>query len=200
MLVLTSYARSGLRSCVCAAVPFSILLVSMSFIATFFVSTLFVSTILAAGVPSSLQQMSPPIRGLRPAELRDTFDEIHSGHRHEAIDIPAPRGTPVHAVVSGTVRKLFLSKAGGNAIYEFDDAGVYCYYYAHLDQYAKELREGMRVERGSLLGFVGSTGNADPRAPHLHFAVFRLGPERQWWKGTAIDPFAPLVEAVRRER
>ena len=156
--------------------------------------------LLAAGPTSSLPQMASPIRGLRIADLRDNFDELHNGHRHEAIDIPAPRGTPVRAVVLGTVRKLFLSKPGGNTIYEIDDAGVYCYYYAHLDRYANELREGMHVERGSIIGFVGSTGNADPRTPHLHFAVFRLGPERVWWRGTAINPYPALVDAVKRER
>src|SRR5580704_15645 len=96
---------------------------------------------LAIGAASSIQEMTPPIRGLALTDLRDSFDETHSGQRHEAIDIMEPRGTPVHAVVSGTVRKLFLSKPGGNTIYQFDDSGVYCYYYAHLDRYAEGLRE-----------------------------------------------------------
>lgn len=156
--------------------------------------------LLAVGAASSILQMTPPIRGLALADLRDTFAEIHNGHPHEAIDIAEPRGTPVRAVVSGTVRKLFLSKPGGNTIYQFDDLGVYCYYYAHLDGYAPGLREGMRVESGDVIGFVGSTGNADARAPHLHFAIFELGPERQWWKGKAIDPYAGLAGAVKRAK
>src|ERR1700733_8827074 len=98
------------------------------------------------------------IRGLALADLRDMFQEVHNGHPHEAIDILEPRGTPVRAVVSGTVRKLFLSKPGGNTIYEFDEMGVYCYYYAHLEGYAKELREGMRVERGGHYRFCGIDG------------------------------------------
>src|SRR6202161_1271519 len=109
------------------------------------------------------------IRGLALADLRDMFQEVHNGHPHEAIDILEPRGTPVRAVVSGTVRKLFLSKPGGNTIYQFDEMGVYCYYYAHLDRYVKGLREEMWVERGEVIGFVGSTGNAAAGAPHLHF-------------------------------
>jgi len=76
--------------------------------------------------------------------------------------------------------------------------GVYCYYYAHLDAYAEGLREGMRVESRDVIGFVGSTGNADPGAPHLHFAIFKLGPEKQWWKGKAVDPYPGLVAAVKR--
>ena len=104
-----------------------------------------------------------------------------------------PRGTPIHAVVPGTIRKLFFSVRGGNTIYEFDETGMYCYYYAHLEGYAEGLREGMRVERGDVIGFVGSTGNADARAPHSAFCnAFELGPEKQWSKGTAIDPYASL--------
>jgi peptidoglycan LD-endopeptidase LytH len=155
---------------------------------------------LAVAAMSSVLEMTPPIRGLSLAHLRDMFEEVHSGHPHEAIDILEPRGTPVLAVVSGTVRKLFLSKPGGNTIYQFDEMEVYCYYYAHLDRYVKGLREEMWVERGEVIGFVGSTGNADPRTPHLHFAIFELGPERLWWKGKAVDPYPGLVAAVMRAK
>ncbi len=154
--------------------------------------------VLAFGATSSILCMTPPISGLALADLRDTFEEVHNGHRHEAIDILVPRGTPVHAVVSGNIRKLFLSKPGGNTIYQFDEMGVYCYYYAHLDRYVEGLREGTRVERGDVIGFVGSTGNADARTPHLHFAIFELEPQRQWWKGKAVNPYPGLVDAVKR--
>ena len=153
---------------------------------------------LAVGATSSILEMTPPIRGLALADLRDTFEEVHDGHKHEAIDIVEPKGTPVRAVVSGTIRKLFLSKPGGNTIYQFDEMGVYCYYYAHLDGYVKGLHEGMPVKSGDVIGFVGSTGNADPRTPHLHFAITDLGPERLWWKGKAVDPYPFLVAAVKR--
>jgi peptidoglycan LD-endopeptidase LytH len=156
--------------------------------------------LLAAGATSSILEMTPPIGGLALANLRDSFAEVHNGHLHEAIDILEPRGTPVLAVVSGTIARLFLSKPGGKTIYEADELGRYCYYYAHLDGYVSGLREGTRVKQGDLIGFVGSTGNADPSAPHLHFAIFELGPEKLWWKGTAIDPYPGLVAAVRRAK
>jgi len=155
---------------------------------------------LAVGATSSIREMTPPIRGLTLANLRNTFEEVHAGHPHEAIDIMEPRGTPVRAVVSGTVRKLFLSKPGGNTIYLFDEMEVYCYYYAHLDGYAEGLRDGMPVKSGAVIGFVGLTGNADSRTPHLHFAIFELGPEKQWWKGKAVDPYPGLVDAVKRSK
>jgi peptidoglycan LD-endopeptidase LytH len=108
---------------------------------------------------------------------------------HEAVDILAPRNTPVHAVEDGTIAKLFLSKAGGITIYQFDPTGRYCYYYAHLDHYTSGLKEGLKVSRGEVIGYVGSTGNASPSAPHLHFSIFELDQDRRWWKGRAIDPY-----------
>lgn len=122
--------------------------------------------------------------------LRDTFSDSRSGSRaHEALDIMAPRSTPVRAVDDGRIQKLFTSKAGGLTIYEFDLTETFTYYYAHLDRYADDLREGETVKRGDVIGYVGSTGNASPDAPHLHFAIFRLTPERQWWKGEPINPY-----------
>jgi murein DD-endopeptidase MepM/ murein hydrolase activator NlpD len=110
-----------------------------------------------------------------------------------------PRGTPVHAVVDGTIAKLFLSKPGGNTIYLFDEAGEFCYYYAHLDRYAPNLREGMHVSRGQVIAFVGFTGNASPEAPHLHFTIFQLGPEKRWWKGTPINPYPVLQHLLKMD-
>jgi murein DD-endopeptidase MepM/ murein hydrolase activator NlpD len=129
-----------------------------------------------------------PIAGVAVKDLTDTFNQARAGHKHEALDIPAPRGTPVMAAGEGNIVKLFTSKQGGLTVYQFDDSRTYSYYYAHLDRYAPGLREGTRLRRGEVLGYVGSTGNASPEAPHLHFAVFKLGPEKKWWEGTAIDP------------
>lgn len=141
--------------------------------------------------------IAPPISGLKPSDIRDTFDETHFGHKHEASDIMAPRGTPVHAVVDGVIQKLFLSKPGGNTIYEFDTTGTYCYYYAHLDHYADNIHEGMKVRQGEVIGYVGSTGNADPNTPHLHFAIMQLGPEKHWWQAVSINPYQSLLNSLK---
>jgi murein DD-endopeptidase MepM/ murein hydrolase activator NlpD len=139
------------------------------------------------------RQLEIPLQGATRRELRDSFDETRgSTHRHEAIDIMAPRNTPILAVEDGTIARLFESKPGGTTIYQFDPSGSYCYYYAHLDRYAEGLAQGSAVERGQTIGYVGSTGNASPDAPHLHFAIFRLGPEKHWWEGVAIDPYVVL--------
>lgn len=147
--------------------------------------------------PALASPISSPIRGLRRSELRDSFNETHFGHRHEAIDIMEPRGTPVLAVTDGVIAKLLHSQAGGNTIYEFDAGGAYCYYYAHLDHYAEGIGEGAKVMRGEVIAYVGSTGNASPGAPHLHFGVNVEGPEHKWSGGTAIDPYPLLLEAAR---
>ena len=133
-----------------------------------------------------------PVLGVRGADLRNSFDEGRPLHLHEAIDIAAPVGTPVVAAVDGRLVKLFTSLQGGLTVYEFDLQGRYAYYYAHLDHYADGVVEGMQLKRGQLIGYVGISGNSPKGAPHLHFAIFRLGPEQQWWKGEAVNPFAAL--------
>ena len=135
-----------------------------------------------------------PVEGVDRKDLRNTFADARGSRTHEALDILAPRGTKVRAVEDGRVQKLFTSKAGGLTIYEFDPTQTFAYYYAHLDRYEDGLREGQMVKRGDVIGYVGSTGNASPDAPHLHFAIVRLGPEKQWWKGEPINPFLVLTE------
>jgi murein DD-endopeptidase MepM/ murein hydrolase activator NlpD len=139
------------------------------------------------GVADTLH-LAIPIAGVAAKDMTDSFNQARAGHKHEALDIPAPRGTPVMAAGQGNIVKLFTSKQGGLTVYQFDDSRTYCYYYAHLDRYAPGLREGVLLRRGDVLGYVGSTGDASPEAPHLHFALFKLGPEKKWWEGTAIDP------------
>ena len=138
-----------------------------------------------------------PIAGVSRASLRDSFDERRGMGRHEAIDIAAPRGSPVLAVGDGRVVKLFYSSPGGRTVYQFDPDDTFAYYYGHLDAYAAGLSEGMTLKRGDVLGYVGTTGNAAPDAPHLHFAIFRLGPDKHWWQGTAVNPYPFLDDANR---
>jgi murein DD-endopeptidase MepM/ murein hydrolase activator NlpD len=135
-----------------------------------------------------------PVDGVDADDLRDTFADARGSSRaHEAIDIMAPRNTPVLAVDDGVIQKLFTSKAGGLTIYQFEPSGKFTYYYAHLERYADGLHEGQRIRRGDAIAFVGSTGNASPDAPHLHFAIFRQTPEHQWWKGEPVNPY-PLLK------
>jgi murein DD-endopeptidase MepM/ murein hydrolase activator NlpD len=156
-----------------------------------------VGALVAGALPvPDLGILRMPVQGVAPPSLKDDFEEARDGtRRHEAIDIPAPRGTPVIAVADGRVAKLFTSRAGGLTVYQFDGQGTYCFYYAHLDRYAPGLVEGAALRRGDRIGDVGTTGNAPKNTPHLHFAVFRLGPEQHWWQGEAINPYQMLLKA-----
>ena len=139
------------------------------------------------------RRLELPVRGVKRDELRNTFDETRGGtRRHEALDILAPRHTPVLAVEDGRVAKLFFSNAGGMTIYQFDPTATHAYYYAHLDRYAEGLKDGDAVERGQVIGYVGTSGNAPKDTPHLHFAIFKLTNEKRWWQGTALDPYPIL--------
>ena len=136
-----------------------------------------------------------PVAGIRPEQLVDTFAAARDGGSrvHDAIDIMAPRGTPVLAATSGTLEKLFTSKPGGLTIYVRSPDRRTITYYAHLDAYAPGLREGTPVRAGQQLGTVGSTGNAGPAGPHLHFAIMQTTPDANWWDpATAINPY-PLL-------
>lgn len=147
-------------------------------------------------VPEDLlaKRLIIPVPNIAAEALQPHFYDARGERGHEAIDILAQRGEPVVATEDGNIVKLFLSRPGGNTIYEFDPTQKYAYYYAHLDRYADGLKEGDTVKRGQIIGYVGSTGNADPSTPHLHFAIFRLGPEKQWWKGEALDPYPALIQ------
>ena len=138
-----------------------------------------------------------PVIGVHANELQDTYTQARSGGRtHNAIDIRAPRGTEVIAAVDGTIRKLFTSRAGGITIYEFDVNAERVYYYAHLDRYAAGIHEGLFVKAGTVIGYVGTTGNAPPDTPHLHFAVEVLPPTKEWWKGAPVNPYPLLTTRV----
>jgi murein DD-endopeptidase MepM/ murein hydrolase activator NlpD len=148
----------------------------------------------ASATPVLVGGLAIPVAGVTAADLVDTFDDKRGSDRvHEALDIMAPAGTPVFAVADGHVEKLFDSDNGGLTIYQFEPTGRYAYYYAHLQRYAAGLSEGDRIRRGQVIGYVGSTGNASPEAPHLHFGIFRLGAEKRWWEGTAVNPYPLFV-------
>jgi murein DD-endopeptidase MepM/ murein hydrolase activator NlpD len=149
-------------------------------------------------VPDSPKELADrdlaiPVVGVRAEQLTRQFSAKRGTTRlHQAIDILAPRDTPVVAVEDGTIARLFLSKAGGITIYQFDPTERYCYYYAHLERYAAGLQEGQSVRTGQVIGYVGTSGNAPEGTPHLHFAVFRLTGQKRWWEGTPIDPYDVL--------
>jgi len=149
-----------------------------------------------SAVRASSEGLVVPVAGVAVTQLHSTFNETRGGSRpHEALDIMAPAGTAVLAAAAGKVEKLFLSDAGGKTVYVRSSDRRTIYYYAHLREYEAGLTEGEDVERGERLGTVGSTGNADPAAPHLHFAIMRTSPEAEWWEhATAIDPY-PLLAA-----
>jgi peptidoglycan LD-endopeptidase LytH len=130
-----------------------------------------------------------PVAGVAPRSIRDSFKAPRSGGRtHQAFDIMAPRGTPVIAASNGRIIGLRSNNLGGTTVYLIDDAERFVQYYAHLQSYAPGISEGMRVRQGQLLGYVGSTGNASPDAPHLHFQVLRVDRSRRdWWNGPAVD-------------
>jgi peptidoglycan LD-endopeptidase LytH len=136
------------------------------------------------------RKLTIPVVGIAPETLVRSYHDARSGQReHEAIDILAPRNTPVVAVEDGTVAKLFNSQAGGVTLYQFDPGQQFSYYYAHLERYADGIKEGDHVRRGQVLGYVGTSGNAPKDTPHLHFAIYRLTPDKHWWEGTPIDPY-----------
>lgn len=156
-----------------------------------------VATMQPASPNSTPQTMLIPVQGVAASALTDTFTQsrANGARQHDAIDILAPVGTPVLAAMPGRVEKLFLSKDGGNTIYVRSADGMTMTYYAHLSAYAPDLAEGQQVRAGQVIGAVGSTGNADPAAPHLHFAVFRTTPQTPWHQGEAINPY-PLLHRV----
>ncbi len=142
-----------------------------------------------------------PVEGVESKSLRDTFNEGRdSGRTHRATDILAPRGTPVIAATAGQVLRMSQSSLGGITLYLVDTEGRYVYYYAHLDHYADRTTQGLKVEEGDVIGYVGTSGNAPPDTPHLHFQAMRLKEgQHDWWNGTPVDvrPFMTRTGKAR---
>ena len=146
----------------------------------------------------SRRDLMVPVNGVRPSELRDTYNAPRSGARaHLALDVMARRGTPVLSADDGVVRRVSTNALGGRTVYVVDDAKRFVHYYAHLDTWARGLKVGMRVRRGDVLGTVGTTGNSPSNAPHLHYQLLRYRDSRMWWTG---DPVNPIPYMKRRGR
>ena len=155
-----------------------------------------IPVISAAAERPVLPDIGYPLAEVKPKELRSQFNDHRRGHTHHAIDLMRRRGTPVMAVTDGVIRKLYRSRSGGISVYLFDGSEEYCFFYAHLDHYSKNLHEGQEVHKGDVIAYVGSTGNAKRSSPHLHFAVSLTGPARRWSGGVAIDPYPILLASV----
>lgn len=138
-----------------------------------------------------------PVQGVPRDRLVRSFSDARGTRTHHALDIPAPRGTPVLSATGGRLLKLFDSEAGGLMVYAADSSGRFVLLYSHLDAYAPGLTEGMPLRRGQPLGTVGTTGNAPPGVPHLHFGIARTRDVEQWWRGLPVDPYALLRERER---
>ena len=143
-----------------------------------------------------------PVEGVSPRELRDSFNDPRGeGRTHRATDILAPRGTPVLAAIAGTVIRMRQNAAGGTTAYLIDESRRYIYYYAHLDHYSDSMTEGLIVPQGFVIGYVGTSGNAPPDTPHLHFQAMRLRDgQRDWWNGTPIDVRAFMITTGRKRK
>lgn len=135
-----------------------------------------------------------PVSGVKPEQLHDTFADSRSeGRVHDAIDIPAPAGTPVLAAADGQIVKLFQSERGGTTIYELSTNKKLIFYYAHLQSYAEGVFEGKFVRQGEVIAFVGDTGNAGPGNYHLHFSIMAISDPKRYWEGVNINPY-PLLQ------
>lgn len=136
-----------------------------------------------------------PVVGITPAQLSDTWGQARDGgaRAHQAIDIAAPIGTPVVAAMAGTIERMFTSGRGGLTVYLRSDDRAWEAYYAHLSGYPATLQEGQRVARGTVIGFVGETGNVTPGSPHLHFALTRMASAERWSQGQPVNPYPLLV-------
>ena len=141
---------------------------------------------LASGVIGPPVPLLFPLAGVDLATIGEGFDARRGRRQHAAVDVAAPRRTPVRAAADGVVR--LTRHAGAGLTVEHDEvSGRFCLIYAHLDGYAPGLRDQDRVVRGQTIGYVGTTGNAPPHVPHLHFAVHsRAG--GGCWSGAAVDP------------
>lgn len=140
-----------------------------------------------------------PVLGFPPERLKDSFLAPRGRHRrHNAIDLGAPKGTPIIAVADGTIERLGRDRRGGKVVYLRDATGKLLFYYAHLSRHAEGLAVGDRVKKGDVLGEVGSTGRVIG-GPHLHFAIFcDVDGGTTPAKGLAINPYVVFTTLIPR--
>jgi len=135
-----------------------------------------------------------PVVGIKREQLQDTFNDSRSAGRvHNAIDIMAALGTPVVAAADGEIAKFFDSELGGITIYQYSADRRHVYYYAHLQKRADNLKEKDFVKRGTVIGYVGDSGNSGAGNYHLHFTVTTIADGQRYWEGTDINPY-PLLK------
>jgi murein DD-endopeptidase MepM/ murein hydrolase activator NlpD len=150
--------------------------------------------------PSVSETLMIPVVGVKSAQLTDTFAEARSDNRvHDAIDIIAPAGTPIVAAANGEIAKFFDSERGGITIYQYSTDRKYVYYYAHLQSRAANLKEKDYVAQGTVIGYVGDSGNSGAGNYHLHFSIALLADPKRYWEGTYINPY-PLLVTAREAR
>jgi murein DD-endopeptidase MepM/ murein hydrolase activator NlpD len=148
-------------------------------------------------LPAASNALMIPVSGVKREQLRDTFNDVRSqGRVHNAIDIMAPAGTPVVAATDGEIAKFFDSERGGITIYQYSTDRRYVYYYAHLQKRADNLKEKDFVMRGTVIGYVGDTGNSGTGNYHLHFTISVLAEGQSIFEGTDINPYPLLKDAI----
>ncbi len=137
-----------------------------------------------------------PVQGIVPSDLTDTWGGARSGgRRHEGIDIFAPRGTPVIASTHGLVVRKGPNLLGGRTVGVLGPAGWY-HYYAHLDAWSS-VGLGDWVEVGTVLGYVGDSGNAKGTPTHLHYGVYVRGAARNPYPLLVPTPLPPPPPPAR---
>jgi peptidoglycan LD-endopeptidase LytH len=138
-----------------------------------------------------VEKLIIPVAGVKREDLRDTFKDSRDGggRVHDAIDIMAPQGTPVLAAADGEIARFFDSERGGITIYQYSRNKKLIFYYAHLQRRADNLQEGQFVKQGTVIGYVGDTGNSGAGNFHLHFAIWIINDPKRYWDGTNINPY-----------
>ncbi len=120
-------------------------------------------------------QLAMPVEGVSKNQIANTWQAPRGNDRlHQGQDIFAPQGTPVLSATEGYIANIGENSLGGQTV-SVVGAGGRLYYYAHLDSYGPGIAEGDWVTPQTVLGHVGTTGNAAGTPPHLHFGVYAPG-------------------------